>query len=660
MKNQIVKKIKTVSIIVFLLTALSVSLLHAQLRTESTFNSCSIYLPSGTGSSAEVEYRKVGTSTWKTSFPLYNDTSSKEFRGSIVLLDEDTPYELKTIVKNGSTIIDEQTASFRTWTATPAIGREVALSTFLKSGKYVDVRDLKGTATAWVRLIPDIAINAGTISDYALRFVNCSYVILEGANIRGGKINAVEMLSTSSDIRLINCKISQWGRVGVTQDIMGRYLDQDGKAINYDSGVKISAAKNIVIERCYIHSPMGNSNPWKGVVAIGPHAGTAYSSTHPAGPNGIFVLQNGGNLVVRYNDIIGSQLHRFNDGIEGQGNGNVDGGFNHDADVYGNIVAYGQDDGIELDGGQCNVRLYGNRFEQFYTGFSLAPNKKGPSYVFYNVISNLGNSDGSNTAAVKNGGGVMHTKGVQYLFNNTMIFDGNGMRSVGYGPSDVENKREMFFAYTRNNIFLATKASTGSGKEARGYSISDIHETTENSFDYDLLGNLQNAGGAGEIQAYPNAEPHGVFALPQFMDFNKGVYTLLATGMAVAKGISVPNFMEDFTGAAPNIGAFQAGVSSLYPKRKLDMSADYYQVKMSVDSSKTITINVGDVPESDFEILKAQDMDWLEVTASANKVYPNTTFTLTIKANQATYRQVGAFLIRLKNGLSLPITVFAN
>ncbi|RZM21781.1 MAG: hypothetical protein EOO88_31515 [Pedobacter sp.] len=242
------KKITSVSAIIFVLSIFFASLSYAQPRFENTFNSCSIYLPSGSGTSSDVSYRKVGESAWKATFPLYHDMERKEFRGSIVLLNEDTEYEVRTIIKTGDEVTEDKISRFKTWTATPTIGREVLLSSFLKSGKYVDVQNLKGSPTSWIRLIPDIAINAGTSSDYALRFVNSSYVILEGANIKGGRLNAVDLLSTASDIRLINCNISKWGRPAVSQNATGHFLDKDGVAVNYDSGVKIGKAKNIVVE----------------------------------------------------------------------------------------------------------------------------------------------------------------------------------------------------------------------------------------------------------------------------------------------------------------------------------------------------------------------------------------------------------------------------
>jgi len=655
------KKVKKIVLTIFLSCFIFSSYSFAQPRVEVTFSSCSLYLSAEDGTSSEVSYRKTGDKLWKKTFPLYYDSKLKEFRGSIVLLDEDTEYEVRSVLSKSAKVIDDTTITFRTWSSSPVIGKEVTLSSLIgNENNYVDIRNLQGNPDAWVRIIPDIPLQAGYESDFALRFTNCHYVILEGATISGGSLNAVEFPGNTSNVRLINCNISKWGRAGVSQNKQGNYLDKDGNRINYDSGIKIDRAKSIVIERCFIHSPNGTANPWSGVVEIGEYAGTKYKTSHPMGPNGIFIAQNGGNLVIRYNDIVGSQLHRYNDAIEGMKNGYVEGGFYNDADIYGNIMAFGQDDGIELDGGQCNVRLYGNRFEQTYSGISLAPNKKGPSYIFYNVVTNLGASNGVSSAAVKNGGGLMHTAGYQYLFNNTMIFSGNGMRGVGYGPSDAKSKREMFRAYTRNNIFLATKPSVGKGKDSKGYSISDIHECPENDFDFDLLGNVRNEGGSGKVQARKGAETNGVFASPKFTSLYRGVYTLLETDPAVGKGVAVPNFMENFKGDAPDIGAFQLGASNLYPIRPLDINSDYYHVRMDIGTKKVITLNIGNVEESEFSIQKAEDMDWLEVSTSANKIAPNSTLTITVSANKSRHRQVGAFFIRLTNGLSVPITVGAK
>ena len=64
-------------------------------------------------------------------------------------------------------------------------------------------------------------------------------------------------------------------------------------------------------------------------------------------------------------------MHPWNDAVEGAGNFSDDGGFNRDAEGYGNFLAFAADDSIELDGGMQNVRCWGNRFEGAGCGVSV-------------------------------------------------------------------------------------------------------------------------------------------------------------------------------------------------------------------------------------------------------------------------------------------------
>ena len=58
------------------------------------------------------------------------------------------------------------------------------------------------------------------------------------------------------------------------------------------------------------------------------------------------------------------ESYRWNDAIEGGGNFHVDGGFNRDADIYGNLMCFANDDAVEIDGGQTNVRVFLTRTRQ--------------------------------------------------------------------------------------------------------------------------------------------------------------------------------------------------------------------------------------------------------------------------------------------------------
>ncbi|MDQ3341194.1 MAG: right-handed parallel beta-helix repeat-containing protein [Myxococcota bacterium] len=58
-------------------------------------------------------------------------------------------------------------------------------------------------------------------------------------------------------------------------------------------------------------------------------------------------------------------------------------------DFYGNNIHEIYGDGTELDRGQGNVRLFGNRFTNLYTAISIQPALGGPVYVVRNEVTNV-------------------------------------------------------------------------------------------------------------------------------------------------------------------------------------------------------------------------------------------------------------------------------
>jgi hypothetical protein len=58
-------------------------------------------------------------------------------------------------------------------------------------------------------------------------------------------------------------------------------------------------------------------------------------------------------------------------------------------DLYGNEVRWSYDNAAELDFGEGNLRLVGNRFENSYSPVSAQPVNGGPAYVARNVVVNM-------------------------------------------------------------------------------------------------------------------------------------------------------------------------------------------------------------------------------------------------------------------------------
>jgi hypothetical protein len=666
------KFLKQMSVIMILLG--SSSLIQAQIRVEPTFNSCSIYFPSGNSGECVASFRKSKDKIWHQAFTPVYDSINKEYRVSIVRLEENTQYEIRMELPDKNMTHLTGNSKFTTWSSNPRIGKTLKISSLFKpDSKAIELTGLKGKPDEWIKITGDVDIDAGDDRNYAIQVEDCQYLIIEGVTIKGGYMHGILINRTSSDIRIINCDISKWGRKAYSQKKNGEFLDKDGKNINNDGGVTIDRAKNIVVERCYVHDPNGFSNAWNGIIQMGEFTGAKYSNTHPQGPNGVYINQSSGGTVLRYNDIIGSQTHRYNDAVETSENENIDGGFNKDADICGNVMGFGQDDGIELDGGQCNVRMFNNRIEQTLCGFSTAPNRKGPSYIFNNLVYNLGDSYGIAGAGVKNGGGVEFSNGKQFLFNNTIISDGYGcMHGVGYGCGGPICKREMFNALTRNNIFMITMpadtltpklALVGSNRPRestkKSTSIFDKYKLVTNSFDNDMLANNNFPDGKGMIIASDGSEKNGVFCTPVFTNEKNAVFTLNPADKGIDKGVIVPNFTETFKGSAPDIGAIEMGESSLIPIRPILITADKYYVKMENGKQETITLNVGKIGGTHtFSVKKNEDMQWLSIEPVSGEVTNNSSITIRLKTQKTDELQKGMIFIRLDNGLSVPVSVF--
>jgi len=640
----------------------SLSVASNQVRLVPTFISCSVYISLDSVSQCFVSYKMQGDNVWKkTLAPIY-DSLNKECRVSIVRLREDSDYDVKvqlTVAGQTEKII---TSNFRTWASAPPVAQTIPVSSFNRNedGGLV-FNQLHGNPEGWIKIIGDVPVHAGKKMEAAVLVNKCSYLLFDGLTVTGGGKHGIKTTEHTSDVRFSNCDISRWGRKPVQQNENGHFLDKNGKEINNDGGFTLYKSVNIVLERSYIHDPNGYTNPWNGTVEIGKLKGRKYTYAHPQGPNAVYVMQSGGGFVLRYNDLVGSQTHRYNDPVEGWQNRDVAGGFAKDADIYGNVMAFGQDDAIELDGGQCNVRVFDNRMEQTYCGVSTAPNKKGPSYIFNNIIWNLGNSLGMTGNAIKNGGGMAHTAGIQYLFNNTIIHNSGGMAGVGYGDNTPENKRELYIAQTRNNIFYS-QLDLGNNYR-KGYNINDVYRNPACSYDYDILGNCKEKDGRGAIIAADDSEKNGIYALSSFENLENGILILKADDPGIHKGIVIPNFAEGTNRLPPSMGAFEFGAASgLFPMRPIAIQADKYFVRMKTGEPVQLRFLTGNEPAAGFKIRMSDDMlPWLQVDASDTRVRPGTVITLTLKATDTVpYTRNGMLFFRLDNGLSVPVTIFAE
>ncbi|MCQ2389808.1 MAG: LamG domain-containing protein [Kiritimatiellae bacterium] len=369
-----------------------------------------------------VEYRAAGANAaWSRAprFPRFTDKC--ENRGSILDLAEDTAYEVRIVTPGGAVLAHD---TFRTWRSDVPVARTVTIDPATSSVPITI--SARGTEDGWIRYVlkPGSVLTNRTVSvggsSAAVTFdvTGARNVLLDDMRLVGGARYVIRV-TNSQGVRIRNCDLSGWGRVGVPRYDLPEggkfYYDYNGttKAINGDPAIYIgSGASAVTVERCYVHDPRGHANSW-------------YYS-HPAGPQAVMMFRPDHSVVLRWNDFCGGDWHRYNDVVEGDGNFFANGGFNRDADVYGNYMAFSQDDAIELDGGQRNVRCFDNRFEYNYCGVSVQGCMTSPSYVYRNLFSGMCDVFSLKGQTLKTSTNTSGVDAVTYVWDNFMWGGGSG------------------------------------------------------------------------------------------------------------------------------------------------------------------------------------------------------------------------------------------
>ncbi|MBO5723731.1 MAG: right-handed parallel beta-helix repeat-containing protein, partial [Lentisphaeria bacterium] len=326
----------------FLVTLLFVcfGICAGELHFEPLFHSSSVYFRSEKVRQCRIFYREKGSQEWLETFePQFDSTAPAQYRTSIVNLKENTEYEVQVQIRVGTRNRINAKGTFRTWADRVPIAKTIVLTPEQVKNGYA-IRNVKGKADGWIRYTtkPGTVVRAKKGVRQALLVDRCEYVIVENMVIRGGDTHGV-VLDHCKYVRLRNLDISNWFNPEGWwfEKKNGRIRNARYKHLYSHNGIDIRFGYGQVIERCYIHDPALTSNEWR------------YG--HPDGPQGIGPCKPR-STVIRYNDICGSDLKWWNDGIAGPYNFDADGGLNRDCDVYGNYIAFANDDGIELDGGQ--------------------------------------------------------------------------------------------------------------------------------------------------------------------------------------------------------------------------------------------------------------------------------------------------------------------
>ncbi len=509
----------------------------AEPTARATYECLSLYWPHEEAGECRVAYRRAGDTHDAPALPLVFDARDHEYRGSIVGLAPDTPYDIALTLQDVTTRITARTRSDRF---------PVGETTALPAGDSADGITIKKSGTPEAYHLVTVPNGGRSTIDVRNRgnnlVIDADYVIVRGVELRNAATHGILIKAGHHDVVIEHCHISGWGRYAgpVSYGNTGGDLDS---AIYAERG-----CGNLTIQRNLIDHPRGAASNW--------------DDGHPVGPQGISLINSTGGNVIRFNDIWSTEDHGFNDGIGGANNFSREGSPHRDSDIHGNFIRNCWDDAIESEGANMNVRIWGNYLHLFYNGIATASTTRGPLYVFRNVWAESRHTphDPIGGAGIKTGERDEMGGGRRFVLHNTALQP----RGIFSAFTSHVNPN----CVTRNNIF-----------DCRGTLATKQEKEPASDYDYDFFSGgdrglaVERHGVRGKVE-YLATSRLEFFPAPRVSVVRYGKIPIdmgggqtreitdpvvTAPNPVIDAGAVLPNFNDDFTGKAPDLGAFELG-----------------------------------------------------------------------------------------------------
>ncbi len=226
-------------------------------------------------------------------------------------------------------------------------------------------------------------------------------------------------------------------------------------------------------------------------------------------------------------------------------------------DFYNNDLSFAMDNTIEADYGCHNIRVYNNLNYNTHQALSIQPSYGGPVYLIRNIVFGVGNA--LKFSMVPSGPVAYH--------NTLLSSGGRGFSSEVWGNGHL-----------RNNLFLGLDSMIRTGTVTPHLSTMDYNgwygdvEKEEVQIRWTLgEKDTREYTTLAEFTADTGLEANGVeidysiFIRADFVERGR-TYTrdafdlrLVPEGGAVNIGMRLPNINDNFTGTAPDLGAYEAG-----------------------------------------------------------------------------------------------------
>jgi hypothetical protein len=575
------------SLIWLLLTLLAPAVLAAP-SAVPTFESIGLYWSppgAGEGHAAKVAFREAGTRKWRPGLDLWFDARDAEYRGSLVELRPGARYEIRLTLDSGFA----ETVHAATWSENFRIKRTVRIApgTTRLVIEPSDSGDEQGyvlfTAAPGRNLIDQSGVPGNDPADSCVVVKQgVHHVIIRGLVLGNCKRYGVfierqfspVLDAQTHDIVIEDNEIFGWGTFEQNKPGSG-LADNDG-AIHCNYYRETEDGKRpdrVIIQRNTLRDPRYGSNPW--------HSGTP-PRKHPMGPQGVLFTSCGRNHVIRDNEIYSTNGNHFMDGIGGGGNFSFAGFPWADSDINGNRISQVYDDGIEAEGANRNVRIWGNYFDRVFVAIANAATAVGPLYVWRNVshfMAGMYQPDGDPDLEQRGPfikAGSRHPAAVggrAYYFHNTVLQPPGRRYSAGAGSGITNTGGALYNFVSRNNIWHIHKEAQIRG-EPRFSSLRADGDQGPIDADFDLYnGPLRNAGENAQRRGWgpgPAGRPIYATSGRSYPDLagEPGSFALSRRSPGYGVAERIPNFNDRYP--RPDVGAHQSGTPSMHfgPDRK--------------------------------------------------------------------------------------------
>jgi len=534
----------------------------------ATFDSISVTAvfsgDSNANNSATIRFRPSGTSTWNDAYPPVVDRRTtianqanphvNQFRGSIVGLVPGSGYDVQVTVSDPDGISGSSVLSAVVWTLPPDVPLQgttwyvddVGTNGNGSSGSpFNSIPSALGVANPGDRIV----LRGGTYPPFTVSKSGTSsgWIAIVGEDrdstvITGGARNNVTISGDYIQVMNLRFKQSQNNSVEIGANRHHIWLDNlyhedvSAQRSYNDAGVLInSGSHHVYVLNNTILAPGLTAAP-----AATPRWDSPGAGIHVNGamaPEGTFVFK-GNTIIGGFRDCIGNSGESFGSSTRSN------------TDIAQNTISGCKDDGIQMEGDDINLRIWGNDItaNNGYSAVAMSASFVGPVYVYRNVARLTWTASAGNAFKIS---GAVDT----FYFHNTIETSGNAHDAFAGGAAGQVLKNNIIVSQANPLYCMGTFGGS--------------------QFDYNLYyrpngGNIVswwncvNYADFTTTAAFASAtgqEVHGVTANPQFADSEKHV---AAGSPAIDRGGLIPNFNDarsawPYGGSAPDIGAHEVG-----------------------------------------------------------------------------------------------------